>query len=171
MQSSPRDQRRNAMIPDDVESLIKCRDRSRYLSWVACPMRKKHRSNESDSQEGLGAKPMAREEVTQGRDVALAALLQNNSKQLNNLEHEEPDRGKSLFMHSMHGRPAKKRKHGALSDEDDCNDLSLTASDILHPSEMRLGEEDIEGQVAKTYDTFPMQARYPVSCRAVGADT
>ncbi|KAI4249016.1 MAG: hypothetical protein L6R42_009107 [Xanthoria sp. 1 TBL-2021] len=67
----------------------------------------------------------------------------------------------SLDSHSSHSaqkRPAKKRKHSALSDEEDYYDLQPALFDVIHPSEIKLNEEDVEGQIVETiHESFPEQ--------------
>ncbi|KAI4275559.1 MAG: hypothetical protein L6R38_005842 [Xanthoria sp. 2 TBL-2021] len=166
--------RRNAIKPDDVEYLLSNQPVSGSKSTHQSsqrpsshsrvfPPRKRIRSNEDCStKEGEKPKPVSQLVGPQG--MTPMAIQHPRSQQTMEFKKEHLSSLDSQSSHSAQKRPAKKRKHSALSDEEDYYDLQPALFDVIHPSEIKLNEEDVEGKSTETiHESFPEQVHVSYS--------
>ncbi|KAI4229226.1 MAG: hypothetical protein LQ349_006423 [Xanthoria aureola] len=167
--------RRNAVKPDDVEYLLSHQPGSRSRSkgqipqgssssWRVPPPRKRSRSGEPSSAKE-GTKPGSTSKILGPEDVAPMTLQQRRSQQTVGFKNELSSSLDSQSSHSVQEQPARKRKHATLDKNEDYYDLQLANFDVIHPSEIKLTEEDVDGNsIGATHESFPKQAHSHRQC-------
>ncbi|KAI4222911.1 MAG: hypothetical protein L6R36_005802 [Xanthoria steineri] len=87
-------------------------------------------------------------------------LQQRRIQQTVGFKNELSSSLNSQSSHSVQKQRARKRKHATLDQNEDFHDLQLANVDVIHPSEIKLTEEDVEGNsIGATPKSFPMQAQ------------
>lgn len=91
-------------------------------------------------------------------------LQQRRSQQTVGFKNELSSSLDSQSSHSVQEQRARKRKHATLDKNEDYYDLQLTNFGVIHPSEIKLTEEDVDGNsIGATHESFPKQAHVSYS--------
>ncbi|CAL8577096.1 hypothetical protein XPA_002943 [Xanthoria parietina] len=167
--------RRNAVKPDDVEYLpshqpgsgSRSKDQmpqGSSSSWRVPSPRKRSRSSEPCSTQE-DTKPKSTSEVLGPEDVAPMTLQQRRSQQTVGFKNELSGSLDSQLSHSVLEQRARKRKHATLDKNEDYHDLQPANFDVIHPSEIKLTEQDVDGNsIGATHESFPKQAHSHRQC-------
>ncbi|KAL8652908.1 MAG: hypothetical protein Q9226_004071 [Calogaya cf. arnoldii] len=169
--------RRNAIKPDDVEYIISNRPgsdskpdyRSSQRSsseWRVSPPRKRPRSNE-DCFTTLNTRPRSFSELSGPEGMTPVVMQRSETQRTLDFDYEHPSFLDSHSTNSAQERPARKRKVATLSDEEEYYDLQPALFDVIHPSEIRLNDEDVDGEsIELVHDSFPKQVYPPQTHRS-----
>ena len=86
-------------------------------------------------------------------------LQQRRSRQTVGFKNELSGSLDSQLSHSVLEQRARKRKHATLDKNEDYHDLQPANFDVIHPSEIKLTEQDVDGNsIGATHESFPKQA-------------
>lgn len=93
-----------------------------------------------------------------------------NQQRKSILEHKKSDDSSPLSETMKLERSDHKRKFGALSEDDDEANLSATAIDIVHPSEIEMDDGDFGGLESKFWENHSVQVLLTVSLWSIYAN-
>ncbi|KAL8732287.1 MAG: hypothetical protein Q9166_002859 [cf. Caloplaca sp. 2 TL-2023] len=171
MESSSLGSRRNAIKPDEAEQLIRglpsiCigtpgNQRAPRRSRDQRASKSKNLLNSNDYKTS-SPEPTFALEARHRRDVAPVALLYHTQQPTTASGHQGMKLAQSQQHYPMQARTGNKRKHRAFSEEEDNYARLPPSLDVVHPSEIKSEDEEVEAKVVEIQGTFALQVLYHI---------
>ncbi|KAL9633396.1 MAG: hypothetical protein Q9204_003416 [Flavoplaca sp. TL-2023a] len=174
--------RRNAIRPDDVESLLRNQPGAAFntknhtiqrlsLERPSSPPRKRARSNQ-DYSIAITSKTRPSSEISQPSGVTPLTIPIPSVQQAINYTNDHSIVQDWQSNPSVQERQVGKRKHAALFYDEDYYESQPVFFDVIHPSELKLNDGDMnEQKLATMHDDFmreEVRVRFSLGARFSG---